>query len=115
MLNVHEPGQWIESATDWAIRVTDWGLFPDWVPSHAQLADPICPMPNKRKSWHSGLPLALSPGLPNWVVQSVLLIAIHPLLDRFYPLASEQRFPFSMVGCLVPGLKCPTFQTLVHP
>ena len=52
-------GQWIESVTDWAIRITDWGLFPDWVSSHARLADPIRPMPNKGKSGHSGLLIAL--------------------------------------------------------
>ena len=36
----HSPGQWIESVTDWAIRITDWGIFPDWMSSHARLADP---------------------------------------------------------------------------
>ena len=82
-------GQWIESVTDWAIRITDWGLFPDWVSSHARLADPIRPMPNKGKSGHSGLPIALISRLPDWVVQSVLPIAIHRLLHRFYPLASS--------------------------
>ena len=81
-------GQWIESVTDWAIRITDWGLFPDWVSSHARLADPIRPMPNKGKSGHSGLPIAFISRLPDWVVQSVLPIAIHRLLHRFYPLAS---------------------------
>ena len=81
-------GQWIESVTDWAIRITDWGLFPDWVSSHARLADPIRPMPNKGKSGHSGLPIALISRLPDWVVQSVLPIAIHRLLHRLYPLAS---------------------------
>ena len=85
----HPPsGQWIESVTDWAIRITDWGLFPDWVSSHARLADPIRPMPNNGKSRHSGLPIALISRLPDWVVQSVLPIAIHRLLHRFYPLAS---------------------------
>ena len=52
-------GQWIESVTDGAIRITDWGIFPDWVSSHARLADPIRPMPNKGKSGHSDLPIAL--------------------------------------------------------
>ena len=83
----HSTGQWIESVTDWAIRITDWGLFPDWVSSHARLADPIRPMPNKGKSGHSGLPIALISRLPDWVVQSVLPIAIHRLLHRLYPLA----------------------------
>ena len=83
----HVSGQWIESVTDWAIRITDWGLFPDWVSSHARLADPIRPMPNKGKSGHSGLPIALISRLPDWVVQSVLPIAIHRLLHRLYPLA----------------------------
>ena len=73
-------GQWIESVTDWAIRITDWGLFPDWVSSHARLADPIRPMPNKGKSGHSGLPIALISRLPDWVVQSVLPIA-SPILS----------------------------------
>ena len=86
--NAAQAGQWIESVTDWAIRITDWGLFPDWVSSHARLADPIRPMPNKGKSRHSGLPIALISRLPDWVVQSVLPIAIHRLLHRFYPLAS---------------------------
>ena len=85
-----QTGQWIESVTDWAIRITDWGLFPDWVSSHARLADPIRPMPNKGKSGHSALPIALIPRLPDWVVQSVLPIAIHRLLHRFYPLASSK-------------------------
>ena len=44
-------------------------------------------MPNKGKSGHSGLPIALISRLPDWVVQSVLPIAIHRLLHRFYPLA----------------------------
>ena len=83
--------QWIESVTDWAIRITDWGLFPDWVSSHARLADPIRPMPNKGKSGHSGLPIAFISRLPDWVVQSVLPIAIHRLLHRLYPLASTER------------------------
>ena len=89
--SLREPstGQWIESVTDWAIRITDWGLFPDWVSSHARLADPIRPMPNKRKSGHSGLPIALISRRPDWVVQSVLPIAIHRLLHRLYPLASK--------------------------
>ena len=86
---LHLTGQWIESVTDWAIRITDWGLFPDWVSSHARLADPIRPMPNKGKSGHSGLPIALISRLPDWVVQSVLPIAIHRLLHRLYPLASS--------------------------
>ena len=81
-------GQWIGSVTDWAIRITDWALFPDWVSSRARLADPIWPMPNKGKSGHSGLPIALISRLPNRVVQSVLPIAIHQLLQRRYPLAS---------------------------
>ena len=81
-------GQWIESVTDWAIRITDWGLFTDWVSSHARLADPIRPMPNKGKAGHSGLPIALISRLPDWVVHSVLPIAIHRLLHRLYPLAS---------------------------
>ena len=81
-------GQWIKSVTDWAIRITDWGLFPDRVSRHARLADPIRPMPNKGKSGHSGLPIAFISRLPDWVVQSVLPIAIHRLLHRFYPLAS---------------------------
>ena len=80
-------GQWIESVTDWTIRITHWGLLIDWVSSHARLADPIRPMPNERKSGHSGLPIALISRLPDWVVQSVLPIAIHRLLHRFYPLA----------------------------
>ena len=84
----HPTGQWIESITAWAIRITDCGLFPDWVSSHARLADPIRPMPNKGKSEHSSLPIALIFRLPHWVVQSVLPIAIHRLLHRFYPLAS---------------------------
>ena len=88
----HLAGQWIESVTDWAIRITDWGLFPDWVSSHARLADPIRPMPNKGKSGHSGLPIALISRLPDWVVQSVLPIAIHRLLHRLYPLASSSIF-----------------------
>ena len=83
--------QWIESVTDWAIRITDWGLFPDWVSSHARLADPIRPMPNKGKSGHSGLPIALISRQPDWVVQSVLPIAIHRLLHRFYPLARKGK------------------------
>ena len=95
---VAQSGQWIESVTDWAIRITDWGLFPDWVSSHARLADPIRPMPNKGKSGHSGLPIALISRLPDWVVQSVLPIAIHRLLHRFYPLA---RDPTQL--CLVYG------------
>ena len=45
-------------------------------------------MPNKGKSGHSGLPIALISRLPDWVVQSVLPIAIHRLLHRLYPLAS---------------------------
>ena len=53
------PGQWIESVTDWAIRITDWGLFADWVSSHARLADPIRPMPGKGNSEHPGFPIAL--------------------------------------------------------
>ena len=81
-------GQWIASVTARAIRITDWGLFPDWVSSHARLADPIQPLPNKCKSGHSGLPIAPISRLPDWVVQSVLPIAIHRLLHRFYPLAS---------------------------
>ena len=90
-------GQWIESVTDWAIRITDWGLFPDWVSSHARLADPIRPMPNKGKSGHSGLPIALISRLPDWVVQSVLPIAIHRLLHRFYPLASQSIITLHVV------------------
>ena len=86
--SLHPTGQWIESVTDWAIRITDWGLFPDWVSSHARLADANRPMPNKGKSVHSGLPIALISRLPDWVVQSVLPIAIHRLLHRLYPLAS---------------------------
>ena len=86
--NGTEAGQWIESVSDWAIRITDWGLFSDWVSSHARLADAIRPTPNKGKSRHSGLPIALISRLPNWVVQSVLPIAMHRLLHRFYPLAS---------------------------
>ena len=43
----HFAGQWIELVTNWAIFITDWGLFTDWVSSHARLADPIRPMPNK--------------------------------------------------------------------
>ena len=82
------PGQWIESVTDWAICNTYCFLFADWSSSHARLADPIRPMPNKGKSRHSGLPIALISRLPDWVVQSVLPIAIHRLLHRFYPLAS---------------------------
>ena len=82
-------GQCIESVTDWAIRITDWGLFPDWVSSHARLADAIRPIPNKGKSWHSGLSIALISRLPDWVVQSVLPIAIHRLLHRLYPLPSQ--------------------------
>ena len=85
---IHASGQWTEYITDWAIHITDWSLFPDWVSSHARLADPIRPMPNKGKSGHSGLPIALISRLPDWVVQSVLPIAIHRLLHRFYPLAS---------------------------
>ena len=73
-------GQWIESVTDWAIRITDWDLFPDWVSSHARLADPIHLMPNNGKCTHSGFPIAPISRLPDWVVQSVLLIAIHRLL-----------------------------------
>ena len=84
-------GQWIESVTDWVIRITHWGLFPDWVSSHARLADPIRPMPNNGKSTHSGLPIALISRLPDWVVQSVLPIAIHRLLHRLYPLARLLR------------------------
>ena len=84
-----QSGQWIESVTAWAIRITDWGLFPDWVSSHARLADAIRPIPNKGKSGHSGLPIALISRLPDWVVQSVLPIAIHRLLHRLYPLASR--------------------------
>ena len=110
-------GQWIESVTDWAIRITDWGLFPDWVSSHARLADPIRPMPNKGKSGHSGLPIALISRLPDWVVQSVLPIAIHRLLHRLYPLAREHQpvgwrlvlvlresrmAPLSYLKCLTP-------------
>ena len=72
-----------------AIRITDWGLFPDWVSSHARLADPILPMPNKGKSRHSSLPIALIPRLPDWVVQSVLPIAIHRSLHRLYSLARD--------------------------
>ena len=83
-------GQWIESLTDWAIRITDWGLFPDWVSSHARLADAIQPRPNNGKSPHSGLPIAVISRLPDWVMQSVLPIAIHRLLHRFYPLARER-------------------------
>ena len=81
-------GQWIESVTDWAVRITDWCLFADWTSSHARLAGPIRPMPNNGKSKHPGLPIALISRLPDWVVQSVLPIAIHRLLHRFYPLAS---------------------------
>ena len=44
-------------------------------------------MPNKGKSGHSSLPIAFISRLPDWVVQSVLPIAIHRLLHRFYPLA----------------------------
>ena len=84
---VRTVGQWIESVTDWAVRITDWGLFPDWVSSHARLADPIPPMPNNGKSRYYGLPIALISRLPDWVVQSVLPIAIHRLLYRLYPLA----------------------------
>ena len=81
-------GQWIESVTDWAISIIDWSLFPDWVSSHARLADSIRPMPDKGNSEHPGLPIALISRLPDWAVQSVLPIAIHRLLHRFYPLAS---------------------------
>ena len=80
----------VESVTDWAIRITDWGLFSDWVSSHARLADPIRPIPNKSKSRHSGLSIALISRLPDWVVQSVLPIAIHRLLHRLYPLARHR-------------------------
>ena len=85
--SLRSSGQWIESATDWAIRITDRGLFPDWVSSHARLADPIRPMPSKGKSGHSGLPMALISRLPDWVVQSV-----HRLLHRLYPLARKNTF-----------------------
>ena len=67
--------------------IADWSLFPDWVSSHARLADPIRPMPSKGKSRYSGLPIALISRLPDWVVQFVLPIAIHRLLHRYYPLA----------------------------
>ena len=87
VLDGQEAGQWIESVTDWAIHITDWGLFPDCLSSHARLADPIRPMPNKHKSGHSGLPIALISRLPDWMAQSVLPIAIHRLLHRLYPLA----------------------------
>ena len=84
-----QTGQWIESVTDWAIHITDWGLFPDWVSSHARLADPIRRMPDNGNSEHPGFPIALISRLPDWVVQSVVPIAIHRLLHRFYPLASS--------------------------
>ena len=91
-------GQWTESVTDWAIRITDWGLFPDWASSYARLADPIQPMPNKCKSVHSCLPIALISRLPDWVVQSVLPIAIHRLLHRLYPLASAVTLVIFLVS-----------------
>ena len=53
----------------------------------ARLADPIRPIPNNGKSGHSGLPIIRISRLPDWVVQSVLPIAIHRLVHRFYPLA----------------------------
>ena len=40
-------------------------------------------------SEHPGSPIALFSRLPEWAVQSVLPIAIHRLLHRFYPLASQ--------------------------
>ena len=107
-----ETGQWIESVTDWAIRITDWCLFPDWVSSHARLADPIRPMLDNGNFEHFRFPIALISRLPDWVVQSVLPIAIHRLLHRFYPLArpgfrAENREAISLCFMISgePGLK----------
>ena len=55
-------------------------------------------MPNKSKSGHSGLPIALISRLPDWVVQSVLPIAIHRLLHRLYPLASAVAGEHPLLG-----------------
>ena len=51
-------------------------------------------MPNNGKCGNSAWPIALISRLPDWVVQSVLPIAIHRLLHRLYPLARlEQASP----------------------
>ena len=73
------PGQWIESVTDWAIRITDWCLSTDWTSSRARLLDPIRPMPDNGSFEHPGSPIALISRLPDWAVQSVLPIAIPPI------------------------------------
>ena len=72
-------GQWIESVTDWAIRITDWCLSTDWTSSRARLLDPIRPMPDNGSFEHPGSPIALISRLPDWAVQSVLPIAIPPI------------------------------------
>ena len=81
MLTVHlgiaPTGPWIDSVTDWAIRITDWCLSTDWTSSRARLLDPIRPMPDNGSFEHPGSPIALISRLPDWAVQSVLPIAIH--------------------------------------
>ena len=72
-------GQWIESVTDWAIRITDWCLSTDWTASRARLLDPIRPMPDNGSFEHPGSPIALISRLPDWAVQSILPIAIPPI------------------------------------
>ena len=76
--------------------------------SHARLADLIRPMPNNRKSRHSGLPIALISRLADLVVQSVLPIAIHRLLHRFYSLARGGSFP-AAVHCTWHTRRASTF------
>ena len=80
------PGQWIESVTDWEVRIANWHL-----PIHrnARLAAAVRPMPNNDKTTHPGFPIALVSRLPDWAVQSVLPIATSRLFRRFYPLASD--------------------------
>ena len=78
-------GQWIESVTDLAIRITDWSFFPDCVSSHARLADPIRPMPNKADLGILACRLPLFPNCPiGWRSP-----ANHRLLHQLYPLASN--------------------------
>ena len=64
---------------------TNWCFSTDWTSSHARLADPIGPMAFLKNGRSQ---------LTNWMVQSVLPIAIYRLLHGLYPLASASRVAF---------------------
>ena len=58
-------GQWMESATDWALRINDCCHFADSKSSHARFADPVQPMPIDSKTKYSGFSIALVSRLPD--------------------------------------------------